>query len=245
MIIDLERKRSRFIWRRRKPVPTLEERPNKKHDFSRTIWEFIFYGPDFSSEQTNSSTINSTTNENLSAILDTMKELQRQNAILHNKVMEIQNEFTLERNRRSRENIKLSQDKHHACTQFRGYSESIEGSVPVETSAGNKRKVWGGLRKDKLSIGIQPSGVLDINDIVVSAERDVFDDKEREEKENDPELRELKKLHSQMEPDEYEDGNLTSSGEKTEVDAGSETSAPSDEERNSRLLDDDNNIIVV
>ncbi len=103
MIIDLERKRSKFFWwRGQKPVLTLEERPNKKHDFSRTIWEFIFYGPDFSSEQTNSSAINSTTNENLSAILDTMKELQRQNAILHNKVMEIQNEFTLERNRRSR-----------------------------------------------------------------------------------------------------------------------------------------------
>ncbi len=240
MIIDLERKRSEFFWwRGQKPVPTLKERPNKKHDFSRTIWEFIFYGPDFSLEQTNSSAINSTTNENLSAILDTMKDLQRQNAILHNKVMEI----TLERNRRSRENIKLSQDKHHACTPFfAGYSESIEGSVPVEASAGNKRKVCGGLRKDKLSTGIQPSGVLDINDIVLSAERDVFDDKERKKKENDPELRELKKLHGQMKADEYEDGNLTNGREKTEVDVGSETPAPSDEGRNSRLLDDDNNI---
>ena len=241
MIIDLERKRSRFCWRRRKPVPTLEESPDKNHDFSQTIWEFIFYGPDFSSEQTNSSTINSTTNENLSAILDTMKELQRQNAILHNKVMEIQNEFTLERNRRSRESIKLSQDKHHACTQFLGDSESIEGSVAVEGSAGNKRKVLGGLRKDKRCTGIQPSGVLDINDIVASAERDVFDDKEREKREYDPELRELKKLHSQMEADEYEDRNLTSCGEKTVVDVGSETSAPRDEGRNSRLLD---NIII-
>ena len=241
MIIDLERKRPRFIRRRQKPVPTLEESPDKKHDFSQTIWEFIFYGPDFSSEQTNSSTINSTTNENLSAILDTMKELQRQNAILHNKVMEIQNDFTLERNHRSRENTKLSQDKHQACTQFRGYSESIEGSVPVEGSTGNKRKVWGGLRKDKRCTGIQTSGVLDINDIVASAERDVFDDKEREKKENDLELRELKRLHSQMKADQYEDGNLTSSGEKTVVDVGSETSAPSDEGRNSRLLD---NIII-
>ncbi len=220
-------------------MPTLlVERPNKKHDFSRTIWEFIFYGPDFSSEQTNSSTINSTTNENLSAILETMKELQRQNAILHNKVrMEIQNEFTLERNRRSGESIKLSQDKHHACTQFRGDSESIEGSVPVEGSSGNKRKVLGGLRKDKRSTGIKTSGVLDINDIVASAERDVFDDKEREKRENDPELRELKKLHSQMKADKYEDGNLTSSGEKTVVDVGSETPAPRDEGRNPRVLD--------
>ncbi len=241
MIIDFERKRS-FIWRRRKPVPTLEECPNKKHDFSRTIWEFIFYGPDFSSEQINSSTINSTTNENLRAILDTMKELQRQNALLHNKLrMEIQNEFTLERNRRSRESIKLSQDKHHAYTKFRGDTESIEGSVPVEGSTGNKRKVLGGLRKDKRCTGIQPSGVLDINDIVASAERDVFDDKEREKRENDPELRELKRLHSQMKADEYEDRNITSSGEKTVVDVGSEIPAPSDEERNSRLLD---NIII-
>ncbi len=231
MIIDLERKRSRFCCRRRKPVPTLEERPNKKKDFFRKIWEFIFFEPDY---ETNSNTINSTTNENLSAILDTMKELQRQNAILHNKVrMEIQNEFSLERNRRSGESIKLSQDKHHALTQFR--------SVPVEGSTGNKRNVLGRLRKDKRSTGIQPSGVLDISDIVVSAERDVFDDKEREKKENDPELRELKRLHSQMKADEYEDRNLTSSGEKTEVDVGSEIPAPSDEERNSRLLD---NIII-
>ena len=208
MIIDLERKRSRFCWGRQKPVPTKVERPNrKKYDFSRTIWEFIFYGPDFSSEQTNSRTINSTTNENLSAILDTMKELHRQNAILHNKVMEIQN-----------------------------------GSVAVEGSAGNKRKVWGGVRKDKRSTGIKTSSVLDINDIVASAERDVFDDKEREKKENDPVLRKLKRLHSQMKADEYEDRNLMSSDEKTVVvDVGSEIPAPSDEGRNSRLLD---NIII-
>jgi hypothetical protein len=250
MIIDLERKRSRFSWRPKpRLVPTLEERPNKTHDFSRTIWEFIFYGPDFSSDNNARSTANSTTSENLGAVLDVMKELQRQNTILQNKVMEIQNEFTLERNRRSREFIKLSQDKQNACTQFRGYSESIEGSVPPEEAgAENKRKIWGGLRRNnELDTGVQTSGILDHNDI----EQDVFDDKEREEKENDRELEELKRLHGHIEADEceeYEDGivrNGEEEIEKTEVGIGDETEALSDEGRHSRLLDDYNNVIVV
>ena len=208
MIIDLERKRSRFSWKRPGLVPTLEERPNKKHDFSRTIWEFVFYGPDFSTDHKDNSTDDSSTNENLSSMVKMMKELQQQNAILQNKMIEIQNEFTLERNRRSREYIRSSQDKQHAWTQFRGYSESIEGSIPEEASAENKRKVWGAPCRNNRSAGLQTSDVLDLDDIVMSAERDVLDDEKREEKENDPELKELKRLHSKMDGEEYEDGNI-------------------------------------
>ena len=204
MIIDLERKRSRFVWKRRKLVPTLEERPNKRHDFSRAIWEFIFYGPDFAAEQSENRTKTASKDDRMEAILDMMKELQRQNAILQNKVTEIQSEFTVERNRRSREMIQYSQDKQHASTQFPGYSESTEQSAPEEKTAENKRKVWGGKRSSNSTTGIQTLGVLELNDIAVSAEQDVLDDKEREKRENDPELKELKELHSMMEDDEYE-----------------------------------------
>ena len=208
MIIDMERKRSRFYyWRRSRRVPSLEERPNKTHDFSRTIWEFIFYGPDFSSENSGNKTSNGATSENMATLLDMMKELQRQNAVLQNKVMEIPNESTLERNRRSREVIRSSQDKQHASTQFRGYSVSIEGSFSEKPNVELRRKVLGGLQRDRLSTGIRNSGVVDLGDIVLSAEKDVFDDKEREKRENDPELKELKELYNtEVNYDDF-DGN--------------------------------------
>jgi hypothetical protein len=244
MIIDLERKRSRFSWKRPDLVPTLEERPNKKHDFSRAIWEFIFYGPDFSTDKRHNGAENSTTSENLGEILKTMKELQRQNASLQNKMMEIQNEFTLERNRRSREYIESSQDKHHACTQFRGYSESIEGGHPIEDSAENKRRVWGGGRPgSKHTAGNQTPDVLDLDDIVMTAEQDVFDDMKREETENDPELKELKQLHSRIDAEDYEDGNAEDyedgNDEKTEADVDEETVGLMRQPTIATLCDDD------
>lgn len=254
MIIDLERKRSSFVWERPTSVSDLEERPNKKHDFSRTVWEFVFYGPDFSTQQVNDTPRGGTNAENLEMIVDMMKDLQRQTAILQNKVMEIQNEFTLEKNRRSREFIKLSQDKQHACTQFRGVSESIEGSVPLDQTAECKRKVWGGvhMEREKHSMGTQSPGFLDPNDIVLS-EQDVFDDQERERKEHDPELKELKKLHSQLEVDEEDIGGLWGNdeeeGEKTERRNGGALEEASektleDDGGHARLLKDGNSIIV-
>lgn len=245
MIIDLERKRSRFIWKRRKLVPTLEERPNKRHDFSRAIWEFIFYGPDFAAEQSEDRTKNASKDDKMEAILDMMKELQRQNAILQSKVTEIQSEFTVERNRRSREMIRYSQDKQHASTQFRGYSESIEQSAPEEKSAENKRKVWGGKRSPNPSTEMQTLGVVELDDIAVSAEQDVLDDKEREKRENDPELQELKELHSKMEDDEYESEDSIFSNEveveKLENVAGGETPVRDDV----KITLDGNNVVLV
>ena len=248
MIIDLERKRSRFIWKRRKLVPTLEERPNKRHDFSRAVWEFIFYGPDFAEQESEDRTKNASKDDKMVAILDMMKELQRQNAMLQSKVTEIQSEFTLERNRRSREMIQYSQDRQHASTQFRGYSDSIEHSTAEEESAKSKRKVWGGKRSPNPSIGNQTLGIVDLDDIVVSAEQDVLDDKEREKRENDPELQELKDLHK-VEDDEYdsEDGIFNNEEEvkKLEDEAGGKTGASDDVQRHSRTVDDDNNTIHV
>ena len=203
MIIDLERKRSRLCCKRTGIVKELKEHPNKKHDFSRTIWEFVSYGPDFS---TDNSTVDSTANENLTPIVKMMKELQ-------NKMIEIQDEFTSERKQKSRESIKSSQDKHQ---QFRDHSESIEGSIPEKASAENKRKVWEAPRRNNRSAGIQTPDVLDLDDIVMSAEQDAIDDKKREEKENDPELKELKWLHSKMDGEEYEDGNIGNREENVE-----------------------------
>ena len=206
MIIDMERKRSRFYyWGRSRHVPSLEERPNKTHDISRKIWEFIFYGPDFSSENSGNKKSDGTTSEDMTKLLDMMKELQ--NAVLQNKVMEIQNEFTLKRNRRSGEVIRSSQDTQHASTQFRGYSESTEGNFSEKPNVELRRKVLGGLQRDRLSTGIRNSGVVDLGDIVLSAEKDVFDDKEREKRENDPELKELKELYNtEVNYDDF-DGN--------------------------------------
>ena len=248
MIIDMERKRSRFYWRRSRLVPSLEERPNKTHDFSRTIWEFIFYGPDFSSENSGNKTSNGATGENMATLLNMMKELQRQNAVLQNKVMEIQNEFTLERNRRSREVIRSSQDKQHASTQFRGYSESIEGSIPEEPNAEWKRKVWGGGHRDKLSTGIQTSGVVDLSDIILSAEKDVFDDTEREKRENDPELKELKELYNTEEDYDNFDGNLECCEdvlEKTDVGTGVEGDVLNHDETSSTPVHDENETAII
>ncbi|XP_028413558.1 transient receptor potential cation channel subfamily A member 1-like [Dendronephthya gigantea] len=255
MIIDLERKRLSFMWKRPTPVADLEERPNKKHDFSRTIWEFVFYGPDFSTEQSNDTPRGGTNAENLEMIVDMMKDLQRQTAILQNKVMEIQNEFTVAKNRRSLEIIRLSQDRQHVSTQFRGFSESIEGSVPWEQSAETKRKVWVGVHreKDTHSMSTQSPSVLDPSDIIMSAEQDVFDDEERERKEHDPELKELKELHNQLEVDENDIGaglwgnDDEEEGGKTEKGgANDETSERTleDDGGQTRLLQDGNGIIV-
>ena len=248
MIVDLERKRSRFCWKRQGLVPTLEERPNKKHNFSRTIWEFLSYDPDFSTDHRDNSTDDSTTNENLNSIVKMMKELQQQHAILQNKIMEIQNEFTLERKRRSREYIKSSQDKQHAWTQFRGYSESIEGSIPEEASAENKRKVWGATRRNNRSAGFQTPDVLDLDDIVMSAEWDILDDEKREEKENDPELKELKRLHSKMDGEEFEDGNIGNreeNAEKPMAIVDEETVPLNDQANHAKTPDDDTNATSV
>ena len=175
MIIDMERKSSLFCWRSRH-VPSLQERPRKTQDYFRSIWEFIFYGPDFSSENSGNRT-NDATSENTAKVLDMMKELQRQITVVQNKVMEIQNEFTLERNRRSEEVIRSSKDK-----QFRGHSESIKGSFPEEHTAKWKRKVWKERHRDRLRTVNGTSGDVDLDDIILSAEKDVFDDKEREER---------------------------------------------------------------
>ncbi|XP_046848712.1 uncharacterized protein LOC124442244 [Xenia sp. Carnegie-2017] len=80
--------------------------------------------------------------QDMSTLIQMVKELQRQNAVLQNKMLEIQNEFTMERNRRSIEYVRMSQDKQNATTQFRGYSESIETFNPEETRAESKRKAW-------------------------------------------------------------------------------------------------------
>ena len=234
-------------------MPTLEERPNKTHDFSRAIWEFIFYGPDFATDDATASKEHGDRNENFAAILDVMRDLQRQNAILQNKMLEIQNEFTLERNRRSREMIRVSQDKQHAGTQFRGYSESIEESAPEEaTSAEDKRRVWSGVGLGQRSATTQ-SPVIELRDIMLSAEKDVIEDAERERKENDPELKELKELHDKVEVDEY-DGIGGSSDEEVETKTEDRDSQATeglrvevDDSRRNELLDidHDNNVIVV
>ena len=236
MIIDLERIRSRFSCKRPGLVPTLEECPNKKHNFIRTIWEFVSYDPDFSTDHRDNSTDDSTTNEIL-------KMMQQQNVILQNKMLEIQNELT-SRNWRSREYIRSSQDKQHAWTQFRGYSESIEGSIPEEASSENKRKVWGATRRNNRSAGFQTPDVLDLDDIVMSAERDVFDDEKREEKENDPELKELKRLHSKMDGEEFEDGNIGNREENVEKPMAivdEETVPLNDQASHAKTPDDDTN----
>ena len=121
MIIDIERKRSLFPWISRKTfIPCLQERPNKTYTFNRSVWDFIFYGPDFSTNVVDESREEMGKKQDMSALIEMVKELQRQNAVLQNKMLEIQNEFTMERNRRSIEYVRMSQDKQNAATQFRG-----------------------------------------------------------------------------------------------------------------------------
>lgn len=211
----------------------MEERPNEEQGLSRTVWEFICYGPDFTTEQDDADQAGNT-RENLTTIISMMKELQQQNAILQNKMLEIQNEFTLERNRRSREMIRYNSDKQHASTQFHGYSESIDLDEPA---AETKRKVWGGRRRKNIrNFGTQSPCVEDFSDIK-SAEQDVFDDREREINENDPELKELKELHDKVEEDEYDslDGD-GGNGEKLVEDEERRIGEENGERRHSRLL---------
>ena len=135
----------------------------------------------------------------------------------------------------------------------------MEQSAPEEKTAENKRKAWGGKRSPNPTTGTQTLDVLELDDIAVSAEQDVLDDKEREKRENDPELKELKELYSKMEADEYEseDGIFSNEveDEKLEDGAGGETPAHDDEtpahddetpahDNVERTIDDDNVILL-
>ena len=236
MIIDMERKSSRFYWKSSRLASFLVERPNKTHDFSRTIWEYIFYGPDFSSEKSGNRTNSGVMSENMGTLLDTMKELQRQITVL-------QNEFTSERNRRCREVNRSNQDKQHTSREFRGYSESIEGSFQGKPNVEWKRKAWGGGHRGRLSTGIKTSGAVDLGDIILSAKKDVFDDKEGENRENDSELKKLKELYdSELDYDDF-DGNKEyrqAVYEKADVGIGKENEVFNDDEISPTPVHDEN-----
>ena len=128
MIIDMERKWSLFPWRSRKTlIPCFHERPNKTSNFTRAVWDFMFYGPDVFTDVLDENREEMGKKQDMSALFEMVKELQKQNAVLQkqnavlqNKMLEIQNEFTMERNRRSMEYVRMSQDKRNATTEFRG-----------------------------------------------------------------------------------------------------------------------------
>ncbi|XP_046848704.1 transient receptor potential cation channel subfamily A member 1 homolog isoform X2 [Xenia sp. Carnegie-2017] len=205
MIIDIERKRSSFPWRSRKTlIPCLQERPNKTYNFTRAVWDFVFYGPDFSTNVVDESREEMGKKQDMSTLIQMVKELQRQNAVLQNKMLEIQNEFTMERNRRSIEYVRMSQDKQNATTQFRGYSESIETFNPEETRTVPKRKPWERVQNDHKKFSVPNSSDYGVGDDLKYSEGDF--DEEREARENDPELNELKRQHSQMDTYEDKDG---------------------------------------
>ncbi|XP_046848108.1 transient receptor potential cation channel subfamily A member 1-like [Xenia sp. Carnegie-2017] len=179
MIIDIERKRSSFPWRNKKTlIPCLQERPNKTYNFTRPVWDFIFYGPDFSTNVVDES-------RDMSTLIEMVKELQ-------NKMLEIQNEFT------------MGQDKQNAMALFRGYSERIETFNPEETRAESKLKAWGRVQNDHEKFSVPSSSYYGFGDDLKYSEGDF--DEEREARENDPELNELKRQHSQMDTYEDKDG---------------------------------------
>ena len=207
MIIDLERKRSLFLWcTRSKAVPTLEERPNKQVNFLVTMWEDLFYGPEFTSEEDSTDprdkkTINGNVDQRLLVIADTMKDMQQQMNAMQQKMVEIQEGIVLRGNHfnQTTDGDNLAEEKRNRWTQFKGYSRSFEGSISDLNNAGSqiKRNAFtqplGSFKRSVSHYG-NACGYGASKD-VITEQQDVKDEKDREENEFDPVLLELKELH--------------------------------------------------
>ncbi|XP_046848106.1 transient receptor potential cation channel subfamily A member 1-like [Xenia sp. Carnegie-2017] len=77
MIIDMERKWSLFPWRSRKTlIPCFQERPNKTSNFTRAVWDFMFYGPDVFTDVLDENREEMGKKQDMSALFEMVKELQ-------------------------------------------------------------------------------------------------------------------------------------------------------------------------
>ena len=180
IIIDLERKLHAILWcSRSRSVATLEELPNERVHICRQMWEYLCYGPDFTSNedsdaQRDQAKTNESVEEKLDMIVDVMKEMHEQMAAIQQKLSKKEsdrNKVNAGRLISSEESPILFQEK-----------------VARSDLAGTSRKLDQG--------GQNSSPRTDSGeDFFTRKEQDVEDDENREKKENDPDFIELKELH--------------------------------------------------
>ena len=209
------------------------------------MWEYLFYGPDFTSDEHTTTNDVPTSSERLdrkfTAMMDMMREVKEQITGLQQEMVEIRNAGSVHGSRAHSptEGQISAKDRRNKWTQFRGESVSFEGydESGASAHAHGKRNAWTQSRSESLdrsaaankTQGSEPGNTFreseprnksrgsEPDDKVFTEEQDVRDEHDREEKECDPELIELKELHKKT-PEEEEDG------------AGNEESGESEEE---------------
>lgn len=200
ILIDLERKRYAMLWcSRSRMVPALEELPNKRVHISRQMWEYLCYGPDFTSdEDKNRKRDKAKTNENVEERLDTIVDIMKE---MHEQIVAIQQKLN-EKESDKKKAHQLTRTRRNDWIESGGRMVSSEESsipyqakVAISVLAGTSRKLDQGGENDSLR--------MDSGEDFFPKEQDVEDDENREKKENDPEFIELRELHTKTPTEDY------------------------------------------
>ena len=207
MIIDLERKRSLFPWWSRSTVIlTLEEQPNQMVNFSSTMWEYLFYGPEFTSEEDitdprDKRTANENVDQRLVVIVDMMKDMQQQMKAMKQK-MDEKREGTMLRENHANEitdKDNSAKEKGNALTQFNVERKSSERNLSYSNKGSRRRRRYAfSLPRESFKQSVSQYSIASVEGAgkdVLTEQEDVQDEKDREENESDPVLLELKELH--------------------------------------------------
>ena len=196
------------------------------------MWEYLFYGPDFTSDERTTTHDVPTTSERLerkfTAMMDMMREVKEQMTGLQEEMVEIRNARSVQGSRAHSPTAGQISAEHrrNKWTQFRGESVSFEGNGFVEsgasTHAHGKRNAWTQSRNESLDSSVAANKTRGSEagnkcresepryksrgSEICTEEQDVRDEEDREEKECDPELIELKELHKKTPEEEEEEG---------------------------------------
>ena len=177
-------------------MPPVEEYPNKPVDFRSTMWEFLFYGPDFTSdgetmEPCDKPSANHHMEQNL---VDMIKEMQEQISTISQKMNGMQKGVTMQEDHAhcSRETL-----RRHAGTQFHGYSESFDDMSDAHSAECHRER---SAQRQCLNENGTKKGtrVFYSSDDVFSEDQDMKDENEREKEEIYPKSIQLKELHNKM-----------------------------------------------
>ena len=210
MIIGLERRRffiPNWILQRKDELPPLEERPNKRRNIFQTYFVCLFYGKDYTGEdEENDTTGINDEQEMISSLVDMVSDMRDEIKALREELHGVRG-TPVQRKRPSRKELRS------ASTQFRGSSVSFN-----EIEGENRRKLWLQSRGKFSRTVSQPATPMDDNvaEDVFELGQDIQDEKERETKECDPQLIELKELHKKIPMEEYETPESQSNDEDGE-----------------------------
>lgn len=179
------------------------ERPNKRANFPiiEYLLEYLSYGPDFTSAEESTTTTAEydvpTTNKRLerdyATIMVMMKEVKDQITGLKNGLKEAQKESS-----RLQDPVHSPEGTRDVLPQA---SIRREGSFSDEIKARieRKRRAWTQFSNFNQAQSLFPwESVDELNEDVFTRQQDMMDEWNREKKETDPELVELKELHKKV-----------------------------------------------